>query len=263
MVFRFKSESANHSVFSKVRSVALAMCVFSSVSLAQEIQIVCNNFPPYSFKENNKITGLATEVVQAILADLKLAVEIKQYPWPRAYKMATTQKNVLIYPLARTPARENIFNFIGEVGPRTTYFYKLKSRTDIKINSIEDLKQYKHGVVSNYATHKRLIKLGIPNIQTVTNDIQNIQKLAKGRIDLYAQDKVIFSHNIMLYNQINNEKLRFSDFERAFDYPTEGKGRFLSFGPDADPAIVNKFKKSFEKIKASGKLDAIQSKYTN
>jgi len=239
------------------------MSFFSSVSFAQEIQIVTNDFPPYSFKKNNKMTGLATEILQAILADLKLDIEIKQYPWPRAFKMATTEKNVLIFPLARTLDRENIFNFIGEVAPRTMYFYKLKSRTDIEINAIEDLKKYKHGVVSNYASHKRLIKLGVPNIEAVTNDIQNIQKLAMGRIDLYAQDKVIFSHNIKLYNQVNKEKLSFSDFERAFDFPTEGKGRFLSFGPDADPAIVNKFRKSFDNIKNSGLLDVIKAKYTN
>ncbi len=229
--------------------------------VAESIQIVTNDFPPYSYKDNGKFKGLATEVVEAILADLGLKNEIKQYPWARAYKIVTSQKNVLIYPLARTPVREGVFNFIGEVAPRTMYFYKLKSRSDIKIESLEDLKKYKHGVVKGYATHKKLIKLGIDNIQTVVNDIQNIQKLARGRIDLYAQDELILAHNIRIYNEGSDSKISFSDFERVFDFPAEGKGRTLSFGPDADMELVKKFQQSFEKIKASGKLDAIRKKY--
>ena len=79
MVLRFISEGYNRSVGSTMRGVALVLCIFSAVSLAQEIKIVTNDFPPYSFKKNNEMTGLATEIVQEILADLNLTIEIKQY----------------------------------------------------------------------------------------------------------------------------------------------------------------------------------------
>ncbi len=239
----------------------ISINIFSVSVLADPVQIITNDFPPYSYIENGKFKGLATEVVEAILSDLGMEYAIKQYPWARAYKIATTQKNVLIYPLARTPVREGIFNFIGEVAPRTIYFYKLKSRIDIEIESLEDLRKYKHGVVQGYATHKKLMALGVKNIETVVSDIQNIQKLAMGRIDLYPQDEMILAHNIRIYNENNNAKMSLADFERGFDFPAEGKGRTLSFGPDADKELVEKFQRSFEKIKASGKLEAIRKKY--
>lgn len=239
----------------------ISINVFSAPVFSDPVQIVTNDFPPYSYKENGKFKGLATEVVEAILSDLGQEHTIKQYPWARAYKIATTQKNVLIYPLARTLEREGIFNFIGEVAPRTIHFYRLKSRKDIQVNSMEDIKRYTHGVVQGYATHKNLIKMGVKNIQAVVSDIQNIQKLAMGRIDLYPQDEMVLAHNIRIYNERNNAKMRLTDFERAFDFPAEGKGRTLSFGPNADKDLVKKFQQSFEKIKASGKLEAIRKKY--
>ncbi|MEH6348018.1 MAG: transporter substrate-binding domain-containing protein [Bermanella sp.] len=239
----------------------ISISIFSASILAEPVQIITNDFPPYSYIENGKFKGLATEVVEAILTDLGMDYEIKQYPWARAYQIVTTQKNVLIYTLARTPVREGVFNFIGEVAPRTIYFYKLKSRKDIEIESLEGLKKYKYGVVQGYATHKKLMELGVKDIQTVVSDIQNIQKLAKGRIDLYPQDEMILAHNIRIYNERNHSKISLSDFERAFDFPAEGKGRTLSFGPDADKELVKKFQRSFEKIKASGKLEAIRKKY--
>jgi len=235
---------------------------FFSVSVSAEpVQIITNDFPPYSYIEDGKFKGLATEVVEAILDDLGMATKIKQYPWARAYKIVTTQKNVLIYTLARTPEREGLFNFIGEVAPRTVYFYKLKSRTDIKIESIGDLKKYSHGVVQGYATHKKLVELGIKNIQAVVSDIQNIKKLAVGRIDLYPQDEMILAHNIRIYNEKNESKISFSDFERVFDFPADGKGRTLSFGPHTDEELVEKFQRSFNEIKRSGKLETIRKKY--
>ena len=247
--------------FGKPLLFSLALMLVSPLTFSESIQIVTNDFPPYSYKDNGKFKGLATEVLKAILDDLGMEGEFTQYPWARAYKVATTEKNVLIYPLARTPVREGVFNFIGEVAPRTIYFYKLKSRKDINIKSLEDLKKYKHGVVKGYATHKKLMEIGIKNIQTVVNDIQNIKKLARERIDLYPQDELILAHNIRIYNETHESKISFSDFERAFDFPAEGKGRTLSFGPEADMAMVKKFKQSFKKIKASGKLEAIRTKY--
>ena len=172
-----------HHLFHKIMLVVICLNILTVSIFAETIQIVTTDFPPYAYKKDGKMVGLATEVLQAILADLGMNIKIRQYPWARAYKMATEEKNVLIYTLARTPVREGKFHFIGEVAPRVVYFFKLKSRNDIQIRSLKELKKYKIGVVNDFAMHKRLKALGFPKIQTVTNDIQNIRKLFLGRID--------------------------------------------------------------------------------
>ena len=85
-------------------------------------QIMTADFPPYVYEEDGQMKGLATEFVQAVLEDLEMEADITLYPWKRAYDIATKEKNVLIYTLARIPAREGKFHFIGEVVPASPIF---------------------------------------------------------------------------------------------------------------------------------------------
>ena len=120
--------------------IVLLMLVTHGRAEQPAFQIITADFPPYDYEEDGQMKGLSTEFVQAILEDLGMEADITSYPWKRAYIMATKEKNVLIYTLARVPAREGKFHFIGEVVPRIAYFFKLAKRTDIQVDSIEHLK---------------------------------------------------------------------------------------------------------------------------
>jgi len=57
-------------------TVFFLITIFMLPVYGQSIQVVTEEFPPYNYKENGKITGISTEVVQAILkkADINLKV---------------------------------------------------------------------------------------------------------------------------------------------------------------------------------------------
>ncbi len=242
------------------------MTVLASLSVASPIKIVTTDFPPYSYLIDGNPSGMATEVVLAILKDLGMNTKIEYYPWARAYKMATYEKNILIYTLAGTPQRENIFHFIGEISTRVSYFLKLKSRKDIKIESVNDLKQYSIGVVRDYATDKQLITMGLENnLQRVGNDIQNIAKLFMGRIDLFPIDELIVAYHIRLHNKgarkTKQAYFEFTKLEKVFKLPNQGQGRMLAFSFNTSPEIVKIFKDSFQRIKRKGIIESIRNKY--
>ena len=81
--------------------IILIMVIFWGLSAYGEpVQIVGEaKLPPLSYKENNKITGMAVEIVQATLKELNNHTEIKLYPWARAYRMVMEEKNTLIFRL--------------------------------------------------------------------------------------------------------------------------------------------------------------------
>ncbi len=54
--------------------------------------------------QNGRITGLATEVLQAVLKE----GNIQSMPWARACELAQGPETVLIYSITRTPAREKL-----------------------------------------------------------------------------------------------------------------------------------------------------------
>ena len=122
------------------------MLLVSSVH-AVELKVVTEDFPPFNYKERDKITGMSTEVVQEVLKEVGIKTKIEVYPWVRSYKMALNNKNILIYSIARTKHREKLFKWIGNISPYNVYIYKLKSRDDIKFDSLESAKKYIFGGV--------------------------------------------------------------------------------------------------------------------
>ncbi len=73
----------------------LAACLYLLAVVpagAQSIQIVTEEFPPHNYTQLGRVTGMSTEVVLAVFAEMNVPAEIKIYPWARAYEMAQNKK---------------------------------------------------------------------------------------------------------------------------------------------------------------------------
>lgn len=100
------------------------------------LKVVTELSPPNQTRINNEVMGYSTEIVRLILAAANIDATIEIYPWARAYKMARSKPNTLIYSLAKTADREPLFHWIGTVAQFKLGFVKLSQRSDIVINSL-------------------------------------------------------------------------------------------------------------------------------
>lgn len=66
---------------------------------AAPLTLVTEEFAPYSYRDHGKVSGYATEVLEAALTHAGLAYSVQIYPWARALQMAGTRPNVLIYSI--------------------------------------------------------------------------------------------------------------------------------------------------------------------
>jgi polar amino acid transport system substrate-binding protein len=90
---------------------------------AETLKVLTEEFPPYNYTENGRITGFSTAVVQAVLKEAQLQGDFQSLPWARAYETAQTSDSVLIYSIARNPQREKLFSGSGSSRqPSTTCF---------------------------------------------------------------------------------------------------------------------------------------------
>lgn len=224
---------------------------------AQEITVVTEEFPPFNYLENEEITGISTEVVRATLTKAGLQANIRLYPWARAYRMVSEQENVLIYTLARTPEREELFKWIGPIAPPIrAALFKLATRTDIVITSLEDAKQYNIGVVRDDGGHQILLQYGFENERNlfpVAQGEQNIRKLLAGRIDL------LFSENMFVTMKMKALDLPLSQIEEALlamEIPN-----YMAFSKQTSDAMVERVRAAFDQIQAEGTVDTIAEKY--
>lgn len=223
---------------------------------ATEIEIVTEEFPPYNYTQHGQITGISTEIVQAAFKEADINYTIAVYPWARAYKMALEEKNILIYSILRTPERENLLQWVGEIAPRKSFFYKLKKRKDIIINSLEDAKKYTIGGVRGDARVSYLNNNGFDIKEIVSNDELNIRKLFAERIELMICNELSFTH------LVKSMGFSIDDFEKIFLLEEFSSGDFyMAFSLSTADELVVKLKTALDKIKDNGIYDRILTKY--
>src|SRR5690606_32928683 len=115
------------------------------------------------------------------------AKTFKVYPWARAYTLAKSSRNTLIFSIARSADREKLFQWVGPLAPYQVYLYKLRSRTDIDIDDVQQAKLYQVG--GEYQDIKQLYLKSEGfredwNIELERTVELNLRKLFAGRIDL-------------------------------------------------------------------------------
>jgi len=227
---------------------------------AQKITIVTEEYPPYNYLHENKITGMSSEVVLSVVKEVNIEYVHDIYPWARAYQMAKRDSDTLIYSLGRTEKREDLFQWIGVIAPAQFCVISLKSRDDIKIKSLADLKKYKIGTIRDDIQEKYLISKGFKKneqIITVNQHKQNFDLLMKERIDLWASVELTASY-IAKVNNHSYDKL----LEKRFCFENlSTEGTYMAFSKKTDPALIDRFKKALIKIKQNGTYDEILKKY--
>lgn len=185
-----------------MRFLLIVVVVYSGVlnakspALAHSVNVVTELSPPHQTLENDKVAGLSTALVRRTLGLAEIDAEFTIYPWARAFNIAHSEPNTLIYNMARTPAREKQFHWIGTVAEYQFAFVKLARRTDISIQSIAQAKEYSIAVQRDDVASDWLQTEGFTEQQhkVMTSDIAGSwDLLIKGKVDLIVEDPQLFA----------------------------------------------------------------------
>lgn len=233
-----------------------------TVAEAREMIIVSTEeWPPFNFTmENGEVGGIATKIVKAALNEAGVDYKIEVYPWARAVYMTMKNPNVMIYTIFRSEQREKKFQWICPITPPNYYyFYRLKTRTDITVESLEDAKKYMTGVMRNDMSHEFLVKNGFKEkkqLEVVSREELNIKMLFKARNDLIVQSE--FS----LLERMKKLGLSYDKLEKVFlAYKGNAESNCMAFGLKTPKSLVEKIRKALEKVTAEGAVDSAMKDY--
>lgn len=237
-----------------------SLLIARSPAQSQPLRIVTEEFPPYNYTSKGKIEGLSTEVVRAVLNELKTDAPIEVLPWARAMKTAEREVNVLIYSIGRIPAREHLFRWVGVIAPAEFYLFALQQRPDIRIRTLEDAKRYTIATVNQDLREQYLVSQGFVigrELQPTRRYTQGFEKLLKGRIDLWSMNELVAYWIVRQSGQDPQRVLRKA--HHLADLSSEGY--YMAFGERTSEDLVTKFRKALETIKRNGTYARIHEKY--
>lgn len=153
-------------------------------------------WPPYSgaaLKEGGALTLVLREAFRSV----GYRLEVSYYPWSRAVAVAKHDPSFVgYYPEYYAKHIESHFIFSPAIGSGPLGFAERRSQP-VSWRKLDDLTPYRIGVVQDYVNTEAFDKLVADRTlraDLATSDVQNLLKLAAGRLDLAVVDRYVMNY---------------------------------------------------------------------
>ena len=235
-----------------ILTTAVVLLTGQSV-LCQQLTILTENLPPLNYVENGVLVGPSVEIVRAIQQRIGSTEKIQVYPWARAYKMAEEEENVILFGMTYTKVRQDKFKWVGPLAEKRDILVARKA-SGLTINSLEDAKKYNRiGTLRDDTRGRLLERNGFTNLEPVSDEQMNAQKLALGRIDIWAY-KIPGLRTVCDLAGVDHTL-----FEEV--YHLRKMELMIAFSLKTSDAVVQQWKNAFDGIMADGTILQIKKKW--
>lgn len=227
--------------------------VSAQAVMSAELTILTENLPPLNYLKDGVLVGPSVEIVQEIQRRVGSHEQIKVYPWARAYKMALEEENVVLFSTTYTEERYDKFKWIGPLAKKRDILVAKKGSA-IKIGDLEDAKKVgRIGTVRDDNKEILLKNYGFRNLDPVSDERQNAQKLVLGRIDLWVYKKPGLRTVCELAGVDPNE------VEEV--YHLREIDLMIAFSKKTSDEVVQVWKNAFNEMVADGTIMKIRKKW--
>ncbi|MCG8615578.1 MAG: ABC transporter substrate-binding protein [Desulfobacterales bacterium] len=236
-----------------IKLVVVLFCLIPLSVSAQTFSIMTEEYPPFNYTENGKLTGLSSEVMAELIKRVGHPDNIKVLPWARAYNLIQHKDGMILFSMTRTEQREPLFKWVGPVAINKWVFFA-KQGSGIQVGSLDDARTVKKiGAYKDDAAEQFLKKEGFTNIESVVDDLSNVKKLMAGRIDLWIVGEL---QGIFKAKSVVGDA---AAFDKVFDI--KETQLYIAFSKTTPDEVIAKWQAELDKMKADGSYDAILKKY--
>ena len=238
-----------------ISHISLSAELISSELSSSELNIVTLQYPPYAYKENGQVKGIAVEIVTEAFKRLNLPITITVLPWARALHQIKNGDADAIFTLFKKPEREVFADYSNEIlVPQIVSLYVNKHSTIEFTGDLKQLKAYSFGLVRKVSYGQifdRALKNNIlPNVVRSNDAQQSFKMLFSNRIDIVAINKYGALDILQHSNKLNDIKELKPDLQNIPSYIAFSKKRNLS-------TIRDKFDDTLRQMKIDGSYDLL------
>jgi ABC-type amino acid transport substrate-binding protein len=228
------------------------------------VRLSTSEWQPY-IREDREAPGYVYELVKEAFHAAGCEVDIQFRPWARALAEAEAGQADGLFLEYYSEGRKARFVYShpfpgGPVGflarKADAITFPVDPRKDLA-GALAGLRQYRFGVVRGYINIKGLDEAPGLMRDEATSDLQNIQKLATGRVDLVFIDQYVAGY------LIRKDLAQYEDSLVFLEPALEKKDLFIAFSRRA-PDLGRKleaFNTGLARLRQTGTLAAILKKY--
>ncbi|HZX18176.1 MAG TPA: transporter substrate-binding domain-containing protein [Pseudomonas sp.] len=233
---------------------ALLSCLlFSPLSQAQlppdyKVVLLTENFPPFNMADHGKnfardanITGISADIVREMFKRAAIDYSLTlRFPWDRIYQQTMTTANHGLFSTSMSEARKPLFKWVGPIAQYQSVLVGLKGSSP-QLDNLEQAKAYRVGAYQSAAVSQHLERLGfIP--QNALRDQENIRKLQRGQIDLWATSDPVW--------RFYAKEQGADDLQTLLSFETSQL--YLALNKDTPDEVIERLQSALEQMRSEG-----------
>ncbi len=220
-----------------------------SVGANDDVKIVTAELPPYSIEVGMR-PGLMLEIISLIQDRLEGKHRTLFYPWPRAQMLAKSNPNHIIFPLTRTPDREDHYDWAINVLQVDSVFVTLDGR---KLTLDEAKKLDLITVQQSTPFEEFLLDQGFTNIVSSPHSTdRHLLLMERNRVEAWFTSRDLAQY--VIANSKLASQARMSD-------PIQSGQIYIAFSKKFPPSLRQKYIDIYDELKEDGTIDYILKQY--
>lgn len=222
----------------------------------ETIYMTSLEWPPYTGAELPNL-GASIQIARQAFDAVGYNLSIKFYPWKRTVRTARNDHNFIGFlPEYYSLEKEKDFICSKPIGTSPLGFISI-AEDKFVWEDLKDLKGKVIGVVLGYvntAEFDQMVADGVLSVDYSRDDVTNIRKLLRGRIDLAVIDKNVFEYLMNVYPEFsrdddrvvfNKKLLEVKELYACFRRGAEGKALCSKFNEGLKKIDINIFQKKY------------------
>lgn len=234
-------------------AILLLSLLFSTLSQAAlppdyKMVLLTENFPPFNMAEHGKnfardaqIRGVSADTVREMFkrAGIDYSLTLR-FPWDRIYQQTMTTANHGLFSTSMSEARKPLFKWVGPIAEYQSVLVGRKG-SHPELSTLEQAKAYRIGAYQSAAVSQHLERLGFTP-QNALRDQENIRKLQRGQIDLWATSDPVW--------RVYAKEQGVDDLQTVLSFETSQL--YLALNKDTPDEVVERLQAALEQMRSEG-----------
>jgi len=238
-----------------ILSLLFGYAAVAQASAAETValKVLTEENPPLNFIRDGEITGLAAEVVRALVKRTGTGGKIRLIAWQEGYQALLEQPDVALFSTVMTAERKPLFQWVGPLAVLDTNLYALKG-SGVAIANLDDARKVNRiATVAKYYSEQVLQKEGFTNTQSYPNREATVRELLGGKVQLLA------SSNLGMPAALKQMGGSMDDVEIAFTLSTDLF--YIAFSKGTSPRLVARWQDALDGMKRDGSFAKIYARW--
>lgn len=228
-------------------TLCLSLAPFSA-PLAETLHFVTEEYAPFNYSKDGKITGIAVEQVEAMAKAAGIDYTIEIMPWARAFATAENQPMNCVFTTGYNRERADRFTWVNPLLKDEMVLLKRKDGSKGPA-SLQEALAMKVGSQRGDFAVEALEGLGFTEIDLAADIDISVRKLLSGRIDLMPT-------SIKTYENLINQG---HPVEKAMLMAGQVYG--LACHKQTPPELIKRLQAALDQLIVNGEQDRIFTAY--